>query len=377
MRAKRPDSPVFKTIGKTPLVQVTAQNERKIWCKLEYLNPSGSIKDRIAWNILNTNYDTIVTKHGGIVAEASSGNTSISLALICKHMGLKFHAFLPATVSDERVWTILAYGAVPRLTSGDKGMSGAREAAKEFAATGPYFANQFFNELNFQAHAETTGQEILEEVHTVDAFVSGVGTGGTILGVHDHFSKKKQPTKYYVPIPKDTVHLHNIGFTQKGFSCLFTQRLDDTKSEFGKRVEFVDITESEALETTHFLWSTGYPVGPASGVNFCAAAKIAERFNHDENIVTVFTDRMERYFSTPIFGKIKEMRNLQKEMQSENDLFIKFKSRILEDPDFINKLRSYPLEKGKASETSENAKGVEHAPPTSPSGSNTAGPSLQ
>lgn len=310
-----PNPAIFQQIGNTPLVDIKINQKFNdignetgitgIWCKLEFFNPSGSVKDRIARNILQTAWREGKLNQNTPVIEASSGSTSIALALACSHMGLKFHAVLPAGASHERRWTIEASGGDIETTSIEAGMDGARalELVKE---KNGFYADQFNNKNNFLAH-EATAREILDDIPTnnIDALVCGVGTGGTLVGIYKYCVSRHFPIKPYVARLKPGAKiLHDIGFTCQNFNCLFKQELEQNQT-FKEAVQYIDIDEQTAISWTDELWKRGFPVGPASGVNFAAAVEVAKLQEKGKNIVTIFTDRMERYFSTQLFDAIK------------------------------------------------------------------------
>jgi cysteine synthase A len=176
----------------TPLQPVQLEEGMPtIWCKLEYLNPSGSTKDRIAAYILSKAWREGEIGPGSVVCEASSGSTSIAMAMVCAQMGLKFIAVMPEGVSNERVKMITAYGGTVRLTPAPAGMAGCIDLTHELAETkGAFLPRQFENVDNAEAHRKATAPEILAEIpgRSVDAVVSGVGTGGTLVGLYKGFS---------------------------------------------------------------------------------------------------------------------------------------------------------------------------------------------
>lgn len=290
----------------TPLVPVQlGGRERVIWCKLEYLNPSGSTKDRIARRILLNAFRRGALKRGDAVIEASSGSTSIAMALVCAQLGLKFTAVLPSGVSNERVLMIKAYGATAHFAPRDTGIEGCIQEAKRLAAeTGAFLPLQFANPENAAAHEFGTAREILEQIpgHVVDAVVSGVGTGGTLLGLMRGCRSERHGVHAFLARPVD---LHG---TAEAECCSFSRRIPgviECASELFHESDHpdlvtVEVRDEEAVETTRELIRLGFPVGPSSGLNYCAALIAAERL-WPAKIVTVFPDRMERYFSTELF----------------------------------------------------------------------------
>ncbi len=342
-----PNPALFDQIGETPLVPIELEDGKQIWCKLEFVNPSGSVKDRIARNILQSAWRKGKLRPGSVVVEASSGSTSIALALACNQMGLKFYAVLPEGASKERQWTIIAYGGQIETVPGEAGIDGAQARAREIEAeTGGFYSRQFENEDNFLAHEETA-REILKDIpdRYVDAFVSGVGTGGTLVGVHKFFSEHKLDMRPSVVRVPDVRILHDIGFTPKGFECLYT-RWSRQDPNFADQVREVEVEESAAIQWTEYLWKKGFPVGPASGVNFGAAVQVARDLPEEAHVVTVFTDRMERYFSTRLFEEIKtdneKLLEQRKKQQFKQEIIQEIKRTVAEEvkQEILKELRS-------------------------------------
>jgi cysteine synthase A len=304
----RDDGRFVHQVPRAPLVPLRLDDGGPtIWCKLEFLNPSGSIKDRIARYMLEKAWRHGDLGPGGAVVEASSGSTSIALALVCAQMGLRFTAVMPEGVSDERVLTIRAYGGAIVSVAGAAGIAGAiARAEEEAAATGAYMTRQFSNPDNPETHRVWTGQEILAQAPggTVDAVVSGVGTGGTLVGLHAAFAEAGGRVVPFAARPVEPRHLMDdvecCSFSQRipgvveGVSTLYT------KERLPGLVE-IDVGVGVALETTRRLIRRGFPVGPSSGLNYAAAVEAAKHLDGTAQIVTVFPDRMERYVSTELF----------------------------------------------------------------------------
>jgi cysteine synthase A len=275
-----------------------------IWCKLEFLNPSGSTKDRIARYMLEKAWRLGELSPGGEVVEASSGSTSIALALASAQMGLKFIAVMPEGVTDERVLTIRAYGGdvvlVPRGGGVRSAIQRAAELAKERKAFAP---RQFENPDNAEAHRVWTGQEILSQVPggLVHGVVSGVGTGGTVVGLYQAFAEAGCPVTPFVakPISGMGSDIECCSFSSRvpgvvdGLSSLYQQ------ADLPGLVE-LNISDEVAMRTARALIKRGFPVGPSSGLNYAAAMEAARRLGPHAQVVTVFPDRMERYFSTEL-----------------------------------------------------------------------------
>ena len=297
----------------TPLLPVQlGVGQSTIWCKAEYMHPSGSTKDRIAAHILSQALRAGQLKIGGEVAEASSGSTSIAMSMMCSRLGLHFTAFMPEGVSRERSLMIRAYGGHVILTPKEQGMAGSLQACREWAKSrGAFEPRQFENMDNAQAHRLGTAVEILQQVPggRVDAYVSGVGTGGTIVGLRLGFQDAGQHPKAIAARP-----IAGAGGTrcdcfaameQCSFSASIPGVLDDMShlyhAEDFVEHQVVQISDEVAMQTTRELIGAGHPVGPSSGLNVAAALHIAHTLPPDAVIVTVLCDRMERYFSTELF----------------------------------------------------------------------------
>jgi len=305
---------LVEQIDHTPLVPVLLDDHiHTVWCKLEFMNPSGSIKDRIARHILQKAGKEGFLKSGHVV-EASSGSTSIALAHVCALMGLKFTAVLPEGASEERLWTMVALGAQFELVPNNTGMLGAIERAEQLAKdNGWFFVKQFENNENANAHYQT-GLEIIEQIpgHKIDAVVSGIGTGGTLVGLARCFKQEGKDTLAIVArtegvrLPGTDIECCSLipGTMMKDFPNLYTIALEN---ESGLKFQEQKVSYDMAMEMTKRLWAKGYPVGPSSGFNYAAAVYYAKQENlgEDTTIVTVFPDRMERYFSTESFHDIK------------------------------------------------------------------------
>ncbi len=290
----------------TPLVSIALADGPTIWCKLEFLNPSGSTKDRIARYILGKAWRQGRLKPGDSVVEASSGSTSIAMAMACAQLGLRFLAVMPEGVSNERVLIIRAYGGEVRLTPCAGGVRAAIAEAERLAAEGCFLPRQFSNMDNAEAHRVGTAREMLEQIPggTVGAIVSGVGTGGTLVGLYDGLRETGCPV---VPVLARPV---NIVRRPEAECCSFSGRIPGVADSLSTifhpdRVPgllTIEVDDEHALETTRRLISLGYPVGPSSGLNFAAAIEAAKRLGPAGPVATVFPDRMERYFTTELFG---------------------------------------------------------------------------
>lgn len=301
---------VQELIGKTPLMEVEniekmLDLKAKLLVKLEYLNPAGSVKDRVAKNMIATAEQDGRLKPGATIIEPTSGNTGIGLASIAASRGYKLILTMPETMSVERRNILKAYGAEIVLTEGAKGMTGAIEKAKELAEqiSGSFLAGQFDNPSNPAAHRISTGPEIWEDTDgNVDIFVAGVGTGGTITGVGEYLKEKNPSVKIVAVEPSDSPVLskgkagsHKIQGIGAGFvpTVLNTQVYD----------EIMPITAEESFETAKlFAHKEGILVGISSGAALYAGIEQAKREeNAGKTIVVLLPDSGDRYYSTPLF----------------------------------------------------------------------------
>jgi cysteine synthase len=281
-----------------------------IWCKLEFLNPSGSTKDRIANYILGNALRDGRVKVGGTVIEASSGSTSIAMALTCAQLGLRFIAVLPEGVSNERVLMIRAFGGDVHFTSHERGVAGSMLEAETLAAqNGAFLPRQFANPENAAAHQFGTAAEILQQIPggSVHAIVSGVGTGGTLVGLVRGCTVQGCSPRAFLAKPVNIIHTHDEECCR--FSCRIPGVIDCMSTLF-RPADFEDLTtievdDEDAIATTRELIHRGFPVGPSSGLNYRTAMLAAEK-SGGGNIVTVFPDRMERYFTTELFRPFRE-----------------------------------------------------------------------
>lgn len=297
-------------IGGTPLLELTnleAKDElpAKIYGKLEYFNPAGSVKDRIAKGMIDDAEAKGLLKPGSVIIEPTSGNTGIGLASIAAARGYRLIIAMPETMSVERRNLMKAYGAELVLTEGAKGMSGAIAKAKELAAEIPnsFIPSQFTNPANPDVHEKTTGVEIWDDTDgTVDIFVAGVGTGGTVTGVGKYLKSKNPNVKVVAVEPKGSPVLsegtagpHKIQGIGAGFvpDVLRMDILD----------EIIPVENDAAFETSRDVARTdGVLVGISSGAALFAATELAKRpENEGKTIVVLLPDTGERYLSTSLF----------------------------------------------------------------------------
>ena len=299
-------------IGKTPLMELKRVEEKfglkaKIFAKLEYFNPAGSVKDRIAKAMIEDAEKNGALKKGAVIIEPTSGNTGIGIAAVGTAKGYKVIIVMPETMSIERRKLIKAYGAEIVLTEGAKGMKGAIEKANELAKEneGAIVLGQFVNPANPKAHYETTGPEIFEDTNgAVDFFVAGVGTGGTISGVGKYLKEKIGGVKVVAVEPESSPVLskgvagaHKI----QGIGAGFVPDTLDT----GVYDEIITVSNEAAFETGRLIGTTeGVLVGISSGAALNAAIEVAKRAeNAGKNIVVLFPDSGDRYLSTPLFAE--------------------------------------------------------------------------
>lgn len=298
-------------VGKTPLLELTHLEKKydlkaKLVAKVEYFNPAGSVKDRIAKKMIEDAEAKGILKEGSVIIEPTSGNTGIGLASVAAARGYRIIIVMPETMSVERRQIMKAYGAELVLTDGAKGMKGAIEKANELAKEIPnsFVPGQFVNSANPQAHYETTGPEIFEDSDgEVDIFVAGVGTGGTITGVGKYLKEKKPEVKIVAVEPKTSAVLstgvagpHKI----QGIGAGFVPDVLDTKVYD----EIIPVENEDAFATGKEIGKNeGILVGISSGAAVWAGIELAKRpENAGKTIVVLLPDTGDRYLSTPLFA---------------------------------------------------------------------------
>lgn len=298
-------------IGKTPLLELTHIEKSlglkaKIVAKLEYFNPAGSVKDRIAKAIIDDAEASGKLKPDSVIIEPTSGNTGIGLASVAAARGYRIILTMPETMSVERRQLMKAYGAELVLTEGAKGMKGAIAKAEELAAETPnsFIPGQFVNPANPKAHRETTGPEIYEDTDgQVDIFVAGVGTGGTVTGVGEYLKSQNPNIKVVAVEPAASAVLstgvagpHKI----QGIGAGFVPDVLNT----GIYDEIIPVSNEDAFATGKLIGkSEGVLVGISSGAATFAAIELAKRLeNEGKTIVVLLPDTGDRYLSTPLFA---------------------------------------------------------------------------
>ena len=298
-------------IGKTPLLELTHIEKKlglkaKVLAKLEYLNPAGSVKDRVAKAMIDDAEEKGLLKPGSVIIEPTSGNTGIGLAAVAAARGYRIIIVMPDTMSVERRQLMKAYGAELVLSEGAKGMKGAIAKADELAAEIPdsFIPGQFVNPANPKAHFETTGPEIYADTDgKVDIFVAGVGTGGTITGVGEYLKSKNPEIKVVAVEPatspvlsKGTAGAHKI----QGIGAGFVPKVLDT----GVYDEIIPVVNEDAFAVGKQIGKAeGVLVGISSGAAAWAAIELAKRpENEGKTIVVLLPDTGDRYLSTPLFA---------------------------------------------------------------------------
>ena len=299
---------VLDIIGSTPAVRlrnVTSKDDAEVWAKLESQNPGGSVKDRICLSMIEAAERDGKLRPGATIVEPTSGNTGIGLALVAAVKGYRLVLTMPDTMSEERRSLLAAYGARIILTPDTKGMGGAIRKAEELLLEhSDYFMpQQFNNPANPEAHRRTTAVELLEQFKQIDAFVAGVGTGGTITGVGEVLKDKMKNVRIYAVEPAASPVLsggepgfHKIQGIGAGFipAVLNRQVID----------EIIPVSDEDAIAHTRRLaQEEGILVGISSGAACAAAARVARQLGAGKVVVTVFADKGEHYLSTDIFGR--------------------------------------------------------------------------
>lgn len=296
---------VIDLIGNTPLVSLRQMTGLPIYAKAEFLNPGGSIKDRVAKNMIEQAEKSGELRPGMTIVEPTSGNTGIGLAFVGVRKGYRVIIVMPENMSEERKKIIRALGAELVLTPPEESIDGSVKKAEELAAqTGNCFIpQQFVNPNNPAIHYNTTAVELYDQLEgKVDIFVSGLGSGGTLQGIGKYLKEKNPDLKVAAVEPKNVSALlghepglHSIQGIGDGFipDVLDTSLIDD----------IIEVTDEDAIRTARELANVqGLLCGTSSGANVWACKKLAEKYGTDKVIATVLADRMERYFSTGLLG---------------------------------------------------------------------------
>lgn len=298
----------LEAIGNTPIVPIRLAGDKPmatIYGKLEYFNPSGSVKDRIAKHIIEMAEKRGILKKDSIIVEATSGNTGIAFSMVGAAKGYKVIIVMPEHMSKERIKIMRAFGAKVILTPKAGGFILPVKRTEAMAKKNPkvFLPCQFSNYDNTQIHRLTTGREIIRQVNgKIDAFVAGIGTGGTIMGVAEALKEAGikarivavEPTEAAILSGEAEMCAHGIQGIGDGFipDLVKTENID----------EVVKVKTEEATKLTkRLIRELGMPVGISSGANYYAARKIAAKLGPKKTVVTIIADRMERYFSTPLF----------------------------------------------------------------------------
>ena len=301
-----PVDSVLELIGNTPMVRINkmlGEGTADVYAKVELFNPCGSIKDRICCAMIEAAEKAGKIKPGDTIVEPTSGNTGIGLAFVCASKGYNLVLTMPETMSVERRNMLRAFGAELILTPGDTDMRGAVEKAQEMADDRGYFQpQQFRNPANPEAHRRSTATEILKQVKGLNAFVAGVGTGGTITGVGEILKEELESDIKIVAVEPEKSPvlsggepgLHEIQGIGAGFVPeILNKNIID---------EIIRVSDEDAYETAgRLIREEGILCGISSGANFFAAMKIAEKLGSGKKVVVVFPDTGERYLSTRLF----------------------------------------------------------------------------
>ena len=302
-----PVNSVLELIGNTPIVKINKivkKNSASIFAKIESFNPCGSIKDRICRSMIETAEKESKIKPGDTLIEPTSGNTGIGLAFVCAAKGYKLVLTMPDTMSVERRNMLKAFGAELILTDGQKDMIGAVERADELADSRGYFQpQQFKNPANPEAHRKTTAREILNQIGNLDAFVAGVGTGGTITGVGEIL--KKELGAHVKIIAVEPLNSSVLSGGKPGLHAIQGIGAGFVPEVLNKDIidEIIRVSDENAYETTRrLIREEGILCGISSGANFFAAMKIAAELGSSKKVVVVFPDTGERYLSTRLFN---------------------------------------------------------------------------
>ncbi|WP_458110597.1 cysteine synthase A [Bacillus sp. PK6-013] len=297
---------VYDLIGNTPVVKLNRlvdEDSAEVYVKLEYINPGSSVKDRIALAMIEDAEEKGLLKEGDTLIEPTSGNTGIGLAMVAAAKGIKAILVMPDTMSSERRNLLRAYGAELVLTPGAEGMKGAIKKAEELAEEHGYFMpQQFNNPANSEVHRRTTGKEIAEQFGDgLDAFIAGIGTGGTITGAGEVLKEKNPSIKIFAVEPTDSPVLsggkpgpHKI----QGIGAGFVPKILNTEIYD----EIITVKNEEAFEFARkAAREEGILGGISSGAAICAALQVAKKLGKGKKVLAVLPSNGERYLSTPLY----------------------------------------------------------------------------
>ena len=294
---------ILNAIGNTPLLELVQLSDMPIFAKAEYMNPGGSIKDRVALYMIEEAEKDGSLKPGMTIVEASSGNTGIGVTFVGVHKGYRVIIVMPEDMSEERRKIIRAFGGELIFTSAEQGIQGCVDKVREMAAANPriYVPQQFENPKNPEIHYLSTARELWDQLEgKVDAFVAGVGSGGTLGGVGKFLKERDERIRVVAVEPRNSAALlgHEPGLHQiQGIGDGFVPPVLDTSLID----EVITVTDEDAIGTTRTLAKEeGLLVGTSSGANVWSAFQLVEEMGKDRNIVTVLPDRAERYFSTSL-----------------------------------------------------------------------------
>lgn len=296
---------VTELIGETPIVKLNHlvdENSAEVYLKLEYFNPGSSVKDRIALAMIEAAEQSGKLKPGDTIIEPTSGNTGIGLAWVAAAKGYKAIFVMPETMSLERRNLLRAYGAELVLTPGPAGMKGAIAKAEELVKEQGYFLpQQFDNPANPEVHKRTTGKEIAEQMDQLDAFVAGIGTGGTITGTGQVLREKFPNIKIYAVEPKDSPVLSGGkpgGHKIQGIGAGFVPKVLDTNIYD----EIIQVTTEQAFEyARRVAKGEGILSGISAGAAIYAAAEVAKKLGKGKKVLAIVPDNGERYLSTQLY----------------------------------------------------------------------------
>lgn len=304
---------ILDSIGNTPMIEINIEHENETWhffAKLEFMNPTGSVKDRIAKYIVEQAEKRGELKPDSIIVEATSGNTGIGLSMVCAVKGYKLIIVMPEHMSMERRKIMSNLGAEICLTPVEESFAGSRARTKKIGSreSRVFLPRQFENPDNTECHYQTTGKEIIEQIggKRIDAFIAGIGTGGTLMGVGKRLRETNPDCKLIAVEPEEAAML--MGCTNPGVHQIagigdgFIPELMDVK-----QMSWPDAIPSEdALAMARQITRKhGMMVGVSSGANVLSTIKVLKKIGKDKTVVTVLPDRSERYFSTPLYENKK------------------------------------------------------------------------